>query len=318
MPIASTSRHRLSLVKELEYGVTPASPSFQLVRNTDVSLALTKETLQSNEMREDRQISGFKHGNKQVGGDISIDFSYESFDPLLEAALCGTWSKDVLTVGIEQHSFTFERFFTDIGQYHRFTGVQINTLSLSVAPNAMVTGTFGTLGSDMVSDTKVIADATYGDNLITQPFDSFSGSLLVNGKPSNVVTSVELSLENGLEPRFVVGSANTREPSIGNSNISGSMSVFFEDSTMIDQFINEDEVSLKFSLNGQSGGYDFELPRIKFSSGTPEKDGNSYIINMSFQGLPDDNGVNLRITRVPINADVERVSVSTNDFQLEI
>ncbi|WP_257292214.1 phage tail tube protein [Endozoicomonas sp. ONNA1] len=286
--IATGARHSMAYVAEATYGTTPSTPVFIPIRHTSASLALSKETLQSEELRPDRQIAAFKHGNRQVGGDIGAEFSFGSFDDFLEAALCGTWATNTLKVGIERRSFTIERIFSDIDQYHRFTGVEVNSLAMSVAPNAMVTATFSTVGQSMETDTAIIEGATYDDATTTTPFDSFSGQITVGGSRSAVVTSVDFTLENGIEAAFVIGSPDTIRPTIGNSNVTGSMSVYFEDSTLIDNFINEDEVELSFTLDGDDGSYTFTLPRIKFGSGAPELSGTGpVVISMEFQALYD-------------------------------
>ncbi|WBA79553.1 phage tail tube protein [Endozoicomonas sp. GU-1] len=299
MPIATGARHSMAYVAESAYGQTPATPAFNPIRHTSTSLALTKETIQSEELRDDRQLAAFKHGNKQVGGDISFEFSHDSFDDFLEAALCGTWASDELKTGVTRRSFTVERHFSDIGQYHRFSGVELNGFTLSVAPNAMVTGTFTTVGKGLATATTPITGATYADASTTAPFDSFSGALTVNGAASAVVTSVELTLENGLEVLFVIGSDETLQPSIGRSNLTGSMSVYLEDGSMIDRFINETETELAFTLAGDGGSYTFTLPRIKFGSGAPEVSGTGpVVLNMDFQALFDaTEQTNLKIER---------------------
>ena len=48
--------------------------------------------------------------------------------------------------GTTKRSFTIEREFGDIDKYARFTGCMINTINLSLKPNAIVTGTFGIVG----------------------------------------------------------------------------------------------------------------------------------------------------------------------------
>ncbi|GAA4652082.1 phage tail tube protein [Kistimonas scapharcae] len=299
MTIASGARHSMAYVAESAYGQTPATPAFKPVRHTSTSLALSKETIQSEELRSDRQIAAFKHGNKQVGGDIGFEFSYASFDDFLEAALCGTWATDTLKAGTTRRSFTVERHFADIGQYHRFSGVELNGFSLSMAPNSMVTGSFTTVGKGMATATAAITGAIYADPTAGVPFDSFSGALKVDNAASAVVTSIELSLENGLEALFVIGSAETLQPSIGRCNVTGSMSVYFEDSSMIDRFINETETALEFTLAGDGGSYTFTLPRIKFGSGAPEVSGTGpVVLNMEFQALYDAaDATNIKIVR---------------------
>ncbi len=89
--MSDSARHNLSYVAEVSYGTTPTTPALKRLRHTACSLAMTKGTLMSEELRQDRQISDFRHGGKQTGGDITGELSYSSYDDLLEAVLGGTW-----------------------------------------------------------------------------------------------------------------------------------------------------------------------------------------------------------------------------------
>lgn len=304
--MADGSRHSLRMVAETTYGVTPSDPVFEYVRHTGTTLGLSKEGLQSEELRDDRQISDFRHGARQVGGDITFELSYGSFDPILEALLGGTWTNDVLKAGAIRRSFTFERFFGDIlpadKPYHRFTGVEFNTLQLKVNANEMITGTIGVVGKDMLTDSAAIPGATYGAVSTTSPLDSFTGTLNEAGTPIAVITEIQLNLNNGLDPRFVVGSKTTLLPAIGRSNVSGTITAYFEDSLLLDKFINEVESSILFNLpDGAGNNLKFSLPRIKYNGGQPDVQGEGPItLSMPFQALLDPvTGTNIIIEREP-------------------
>lgn len=304
--MADGSRHSMRFVLESTYGVTPATPVFDIVRHTGTTLGLSKEALQSEEIRDDRQIADFRHGARQVGGDISIELSYGSFDKILEALLGGTWTTDVLKAGTTRRSFTLERFFGDIlsadKPYHRFTGVEFNTLQLQINANAMVTGTIGVVGKDMVTDTAIVAGATYNAVSTTSPLDSFIGTLNEAGTPIAVITEIQLNLDNGLDPRFVVGSKTTLRPSIGRSNVSGTITAYFENSLLLDKFINETESSILFNLpDGAGNNLKFTLPRIKYNGGQPDVQGEGPItLSMPFQALLDSaTSTNIIIEREP-------------------
>lgn len=304
--MADGSRHSLRMVAESSYGVTPSNPVFDYIRHTGTTLGLTKEGLQSEELRDDRQISDFRHGARQVGGDISIELSYGSFDKILEALLGGTWTTDVLKAGTTRRSFTLERFFGDIlsadKPYHRFTGVEFNTLQLQINANAMVTGTIGVVGKDMATATAIVAGATYNAVSTTSPLDSFTGTLNEAGTPIAVITEIQLNLDNGLDPRFVVGSKTTLRPSIGRSNVSGTITAYFENSLLLDKFINETESSILFNLpDGAGNNLKFTLPRIKYNGGQPDVQGEGPItLSMPFQALLDSaTSTNIIIEREP-------------------
>lgn len=304
--MADGSRHSLRMVAETTYGVTPSNPVFEYVRHTGTTLGLSKEGLQSEELRDDRQISDFRHGARQVGGDITFELSYGSFDPILEALLGGTWTNDALKAGTIRRSFTLERFFGDIlpadKPYHRFTGVEFNTLQLQVNANEMITGTIGVVGKDMITDSTAIPGATYGAVSTTSPLDSFTGTLNEAGTPIAVITEIQLNLDNGLDPRFVVGSKTTLRPAIGRSNVSGTITAYFENSLLLDKFINEVESSILFNLpDGAGNNLKFTLPRIKYNGGQPDVQGEGPItLSMPFQALLDPvTGTNIIIEREP-------------------
>lgn len=298
--MANGSRHSMRYVAEASYGATPAAPAFKPIRHTGTTLALSKESLQSEEIRDDRQIADFRHGARQTGGDINLELSYGSFDDLLEAVLLGTWEVDGggsgidrLKAGVLRRSFTVERFFGDIltadRPYHRFTGVEFNTLGLAINANAMITGTMGVIGKGFATDTAIISGATYGAPTTTSPLDSFTGVLEEAGVPIAVITEIQLNVENGLEARFVVGSKDTIRPSIGRSNVSGTITAYFEDSLLLDKFVNETESSIKLELpDAQGNKYTITLPRIKYNGGQPDVEGEGPItLSMPFQALLD-------------------------------
>lgn len=308
------SRHSMAFVPEVVYGTTPANPVFKPIRHTGTSLGLSKNALQSEELRSDRMIADLRHGSRQVGGDIEFEFSYASFDDLLEAATMGTWAVDTPAVGSDQlecgtvrRSFTIERYFADLlaadNPWHRFTGCEFSGMELQINADAMVTGKFSVLGRDLALGGAVLAGSVYDPATASVPFDSFTGTLSEGGVAIAVVTEISLKLDNGYDPRFVVGDKRTIRPSVKRSNVSGSVTAFFETSALLNKFINETESAIEFDLVDLAGNkYTFELPRIKYTGGQPDVKGEGPItLSMPFQALLDSvSGTNMLITRDPV------------------
>ena len=302
MTIATGSRHDMAYVAESTFGTTPTTPVFVPIRHTGTTLGLSKDAIESEELRQDRQIAHYRHGNKSVSGDVNIELSYGSFDDLLQATLAGSWASDVLLAGTTRRSFTIERHHSDINKYLRSTGCSFNSMSLSVAPNSMVTGSFSIIGKSFTVASTAITGATYSSETTSAPFDSFTGSVNEGGSSVAVVTGIELSVDNGMEALYVVGSDETLLPSIGKSTVTGSITAYFENSLLIDKFISETASSLEFTLTDQAGNsYIFELPNVKYNSGNPEVGGPGAItVSLDFVALYDSGtGSQIQITRVP-------------------
>lgn len=303
--MADGSRHSLYMTPEATYGVTPDMPDFETVRHTGTTLALSKNTTQSEELRPDRQIADYRHGAYQIGGDISAEFSFGSFDTILEAACMGTWENDILKAGVERRSFSVMRHFSDMSStdkpYHLFTGIEFNNLSLQIAPDAIVNATFTVLGKGVETLSSEPTDAEYQDVATGAVLDSFTGTLTESGSTIAVITEIQLNLENSLEARFVVGSKETIRPQVGRSNVSGQITAYFENSDLLDKFINETESSIEFTMPDNSGNqYTITLPRIKYNGGQPDVSGQGAItLSMPFQALYDDTAEsNIVIERI--------------------
>ena len=278
MTIATGSRHDMAYVVESTFGTTPSTPSFIPIRHTGTTIGLSKDSLESEELREDRQIAHYRHGNKNVGGDINFELSYNSFTALIEAVMCGTWTSsgdpEILKTGTVSRSFTIERHHEDIGKYIRATGCSFNSMSLSVSPNSMVTGSFGVLGKDLSTAATAITGASYAAETTTAPFDSFTGAITEGGSSIAIVTALELNIDNGMEAQYVIGDSTTLQPPLAKSTVTGSVTAYFENTALIDKFINETASSITFTLTDAAGNdYIFDIPNVKYNSGNPEVGG---------------------------------------------
>ena len=98
----------------------------------------------------------------------------------------------------------------------------------------------------------------------------------------------------------MIGSDETLLPSSAKSNVTGQVTAYFENSILMDKFINETASSLSFELQDPAGnGYTFLLPNIKYTGGQPDVSGEGPItLAMPFQALYDSTvGTNIKITR---------------------
>lgn len=298
--IANASRHALAYVREETRGVTPANPAMKYLRHTGCALNLSRDALTSAELRRDRQISDVRTLMNKIAGSIGIELSFGEFDELLEGCLAGTWENDELTCGVEERSFTFERGFTDIEQYVRYRGCYLNKFSLSIKPNAMITASFEIIGlSGETADVPLAA--TPAPSLTHRQYDSFCGELRRSGELMAVVTGIDLSLDNGINPQFVIFQRDAPFVSWGKSNVTGTMTAFFQSAALIQEFLDETPVTLQFTLGAPGDNqYVFTLPKIRYTGAENNMDADGPLsISMPFSAALDPStGTNLIIRRV--------------------
>jgi hypothetical protein len=301
MAFAQGSRSSLSYIVESTFGTTPAGNFTNLPFSTH-SLNLTKDRVAGNDIQSDRMTRVDRHGNRQVSGDIAVDLRDADYDDFLESAMLNTWSTNVLKVGVTPKFFSIEDYAADIDQARLFTGMAVSSMGISLAPNQMVTTTFGMVGKDMtIGATEKTQDAASG----AAPFDAYSGDIAIgnvaSSTASGIVTGLDFTLTNSFAPTFVIGDDSAPSLEYGRAEIEGTLTAYFEDAALITRFLSEVESELEVSVNDPTGAnaYTFLFPRIKINSADVGVDGpTSRIINMSFVALYDAvEGTNLSITR---------------------
>jgi hypothetical protein len=301
MAFAQGSRSSLSYIVESTFGTTPAGNFTNLPFSTH-SLNLTKDRVAGNDIQSDRMPRVDRHGNRQVSGDIAVDLRDADYDDFLESAMLNTWATNVLKVGVAPKFFSIEDYAADIDQARLFTGMTVSSMGISLAPNQMVTTTFGMVGKDMtIGAVQKTQDAASG----AAPFDAYSGDIAIgnvaSSTASGIVTGLDFTLTNSFAPTFVIGDDSAPSLEYGRAEIEGTLTAYFEDAALITRFLDEVESELEVSVDDPTGAnaYTFLFPRIKINSADVGVDGpTSRIINMSFVALYDAaEGTNLSITR---------------------
>jgi hypothetical protein len=302
MAFAQGSRSSLAYIAETSFGTTPSTPTFANLPINSHSLDLTKDRVEGNEIQADRMTRVDRHGNKQAGGSIEVDLRKGDYDELLESAFFNSYATNVLKVGTTPKFFTIEDAANDISQFRLFTGMAVSTASFSIAPNQMVTATFDMVGKGMTqAGTTGSTGGTPTASTTNSPFDSYSGTITDGGSGISIVTSIDFSLSNSLAPTFVVGADNAQSLEFGSAVVEGTMTVYYEDETLINKFLNETESSITVSVDDPTGSnaYTFEFPRVKYNGASvPLQNPQSRLITLPFVALYDTTeNTNLKMTR---------------------
>ena len=268
---AQNSRTQISYVEESVYGTTPIDPAMTVLPVNTFGLNLEKGAVEDNGIYPDEQIRNIRHGDRTVTGDMTADLRKTDFDPFLESVMRAAWVSNTLKVGTTPKYFSFEHGSLDINQYQVYTGVTVNTLGLSASAgdNSPIAVTFGLMGRDMAA----LATSSIADTLVpasaNEPFDHYAGNGLriadTGGALADFcVTSFELNIDRGYEARYCIGDNTSKTPIAGMASITGSLTAFFENASLINRFVNETNTALELQVGRGSDIMTFLLPKVKF------------------------------------------------------
>jgi len=301
MTLSQGSRSSLAYVAETTFGTTPTTPTLVNLPFNTHSLDLTKERVQGNEIQSDRMARVDRHGNRNAAGSVSVDLRMADYDAFLESAMFSSFATNTLKTGVTPKYFTIEDTAADITQFRKFTGMAVSSASFSIAPNQMVTMDMDFVGKNMTQSATSATASPVTAPSTNAPFDSYSGVVELGGAGVTIVASIDFSVTNSLAPLFVVGDASAQQLEFGRSVVEGNMTLYYEDETVINRFLNETESAVEVSVDDPTGGnaYTFLFPRVKYNGASvPVANEQSRLITVPFVSLYDTTEAsNLVITR---------------------
>lgn len=300
MSFSLQSQHRICIGDEAIFGEVPVPANLRQVRFSGTELGFQRKSIESDEIRSDRQIAHLIPGLEMVEGDLDFELSYGAFDDLLAGVLMGEWSGNVLKTGTKERSFVIERGFTDIEEYQVFSGCVIDELSLTIQPESLVGGRFGVIGRQMQQSGSSL-DTTPTAPSTLAPISNFQAKIWEGGSLLAHVTGIDFKITNGTERAYSVGSEAAAQLIPGLSRVTGSLSAFFESDSLIQKMLGRTESALEIRLSGEGGGYHILLPKIHYLSvDIPVKGERAVIMTLPFTAVFDPSeSTNIKITRIP-------------------
>lgn len=290
--MANGSRHAAWYIKEVTYGVTPATtPAFLALRHNKFDLGVDKDTLSSAEIRADRNITDFRMGQNKAGGSFEMySLNDAGLEDFLAAALDADWATNVLKNGTTRSSFSILRNFGDLGAgnspYHLYNGCEVAGFDLKVGTNSLATFNFEIINRGFSTAEAAPTGATLGTASTTAPMDAFTGVVEEGGSTIAVVTEFSLKVTNNLDRRFVIGSKDTLRPSEGRFVCTGEIGAYFESGALYNKFINDTASSLKVTLTEGASTLEIFVPNIKYTGARlPVNDDGPIMLKMPFQAV---------------------------------
>lgn len=195
--------------------------------------------------------------------------------------------------GHTDDSFYFEHWYSDISQSEQFSGCKVNQMNLSLPPTGMATIDLQFLGKDLDTGTSAYFTSPTAETA-TGVMAAVNGALYVDGAAVALLTGLTINGSGNMSGTPVAGSNTYPDIFEGRVKVSGQMTVYFQDATFRDLFVNETEASLVAVLTADNTATaDFLsliLPRIKVGGAAKDDPEGGIVQTLPFTALLNKNG----------------------------
>lgn len=168
-------------------------------------------------------------------------------------------------------TFLVERGFLDVSEFQLYKGVALDELSMDISPEAIINGVLSMLGisaaaiaSSSISSIPQVSVST------NSPYAAFDGGIFEGGAEIAVVTALSFTLSRSRSLNPVVGSKFSPAVFEGTARVAGTLTAYFENSTLINKFVDETESTIWVGLDDPNSSTDFfsvVFPRVKYMGG---------------------------------------------------
>jgi hypothetical protein len=296
---AQNAARQYAFIPEATFGVTPSTPQMQLIELVDFDGDPKDTQLSDPSITAHGQTVFSRRGNLATEGTLEVMLCPDNCDWALEGVLGGTWTTNVLKVGQVKRSYVIEEGFTDIAQYRAFSGVTFTTLSVDMTPEALVSASFGFIGSTISDLTGTPLDATPTAITVKERFFHEGGTIQEGGSTVAYITGLKFTYDNKAAGDRALGNTAYRSVSVGKRATTGMLTALFENATLVDKYMNSTDTSISATLVAGAGTMNFTFPKVKYTSMAIKRaESGSVLVELGFQADYDNSAAtSLTITR---------------------
>jgi hypothetical protein len=162
-------------------------------------------------------------------------------------------------------SYSIEHFFSDIGESELFLGCRMGQTSIALPASGLTTFSTQIMAIDMMTATErqLTSPAAVTTSSALAAVD---GTINYNGVDQAIITGMSIQLNGALGADPVVGSDVVPHIFQGRFRVSGNLTALFENETIYNDFIEENEVSISLMLTVAGDFMRFTMPRVKLMS----------------------------------------------------
>lgn len=234
----------------------------QILPFVSESLRYSRNLLTSKTIRASRNAQKPVRGNVDAAGDVNFELAPQ-YGRLLRH-IFGNYTA-VSGAGFSTHTYkvgdlpaggmTIEKQFTDltVAQYFKYVGCKVNSFKFSAKSEGFIDCSVNLMGAKEIVNTTPMDGAPV--NLGHNPFDGFGCTIKEGGVALGVVTTLDFTMENGLDGNTYVidGTGERYSMPEGVVKVSGTITALFDSMALYTKALNNTETSLEITLTNGTG-----------------------------------------------------------------
>ena len=302
--MSSGAKQLVQIAKETVIGTVPSPFARQTLAFTDISLNQSVEKTESASITGNRLQQSSMITSAEYSGELGAEAQYGAYDDLMAAAAFNAWATNVLTFGgTTRQTFSVLRGYTDIANYHTFSGLHVNTFGIDIPEAGLIGLTFGFMGTKRTTAAVAPVGTITPASSNPRMSNISVGDLLVDGvsvKGAACITAFSFNWDNSMQVRKCLG-AGLEVGAILEMSAKGTGSFTMAWSTkaaeLYEKQFTNGNISLSIPITDTAGNkYVLNIPKVELTAplATGGKDD---LLNTTFEYTVVDQAPTL--TRTP-------------------
>jgi hypothetical protein len=288
MAIKTEVGTNIYLEAETSVGEIPATPRPQAYRRVTDSLEGSYDAIKSGTLLPGRNPAKDERGTDSSAGDLTVEFAVSEQDALLEALLCGNWTKNTdlsdastdvydLVQGTpltQRNFYLLKEYVQDPARYQLFRKLQVNSMNMTLSVKSFIQLVFSLMGGnnpELVA-TSPVSLANKVAAMTTDRFITTKGFLKFNDVARNMCSDASLVITNNMESVDALFQTEAAEKSLGMLDITGSVTEYLTGGELYNMAKQGASGKLEYIVEWGDVSYSF-IMQATFDNSTINKSG---------------------------------------------
>ena len=195
----------------------------------------------------------------------------------------------IITTGTTKKNYAIESGYNDVALYRQLLGAQVGSMSLSMSTDSLVSGDFSLMGRELTAFAVTSAATSVTSASTTPVFNTFRGDLEISGGVTLCLTDLSISLDNNSQGQSCLFTRALSDIVHGRSNVTGSLSAYFDDPTLSNLYSDETLISIFVTMVDADGNsISIGLPRCQLQGDSFNLSEVDVTESLDFQALGGD------------------------------